>query len=141
MTIFSLQRDEIFSRLSESKPLHIHKTQTHNTQHFVCSTTLLSLSFSLLLVFLLQFRFATTPEEKGFFKHLLTKRVRRPRYLSLFHFFTVSVFFFSNVFFTLHVWDSCFACYYFVGLRGWILLCDYWLGGFGVWILLKNLYL
>ena len=46
-------------------PLHIHKTQAHNTQHFVCSTTLLSLSFSLLLVFLLQFRFATTPEEEA----------------------------------------------------------------------------
>ena len=35
MTIFSLQRDEIFSRLSESKPLHIHKTQTHNTSYVV----------------------------------------------------------------------------------------------------------
>ena len=67
MTIFSLQRDEIFSRLSESKPpSHTqntkHKHKTHNTSYVV---QLFSLSFSLLLVFLLQFRFATTPEEEA----------------------------------------------------------------------------
>ena len=184
MTIFfNSKRRDLLSPVRIKTPSH---SQNTNTQHFVCSTTPLSLS-----LFFLSFYFSSVSQQHqkkkqkhnnnnkkdqnhwkaiySTFKHLgkerererererfflfssfffqcsvwlrifsfvvsslvvlVTKRVRRPRYLSLFHFFAVSVFFLRKCIFH----SSCLRLLFCL-----LLFCGFARLNFTVWLLIRS---